>query len=83
MTDIRQSVIDICLEVIEMQRDEIALDDEFRSFAHIDSLKSLDLMAALERRFQIKLPEQELREFETIAKVIAVIERYVPQAEAA
>lgn len=83
MTDIREDVINICLEVIEMQRDEIALDDEFRSFAHIDSLKSLDLMAALERRFQIKLPEQELREFETITKVIAVIERYVPQAEAA
>lgn len=83
MTDIRESVIETCLEVIEMQRDEIALDDEFRSFAHIDSLKSLDLMAALERRFRIKLPEQELRQFETIAKVIAVIERYVPQPEAA
>lgn len=83
MTDLHEAVINICLEVIEMQRDEIALDDEFRSFAHIDSLKSLDLMAALERRFQIKLPEQELREFETISKVIAVIERYVPQAEAA
>lgn len=74
-----ETIIEICLNVIEMERHEIDLDDEFRSFAHIDSLKSLDLMTALERQFKFKLPERELREFETINKVIAVVERYLDQ----
>lgn len=83
MNDTRDQVVEICLQVIEMQPDEITLDDEFRSFAHIDSLKALDLMTALERHFQIKLPERELREFETINKVIASVERHLPQRAAA
>lgn len=76
----RDKIIEICLEVIEMNADEIGLDDEFRSFAHIDSLRALDLLTALERHFKFKLPERELREFETINKVIGVVERYLPEA---
>lgn len=79
----RDKIIEICLEVIEMNADEIGLDDEFRSFAHIDSLRALDLLTALERHFKFKLPERELREFETINKVIAVVERYLPETIAA
>lgn len=79
----RDTIIEICLEVIEMNAEEIGLDDEFRSFAHIDSLRALDLLTALERHFKFKLPERELREFETINKVIAVVERYLPETVAA
>lgn len=79
----RDKIIEICLEVIEMNADEIGLDDEFRSFSHIDSLRALDLLTALERHFKLKLPERELREFETINKVIAVVERYLPETVAA
>ncbi|TJZ77669.1 acyl carrier protein [Chitiniphilus eburneus] len=83
MNATQERIVEICLQVIEMDRAEIGLNDEFRSFAHIDSLKSLDLMTALEREFKLKLPEAELREFETIAKVIAVVERYLPETVAA
>lgn len=82
MTSTRDQVIEICLHVIEMQSNEIALDDEFNSFSHIDSLKALDLMTALERHFKIKLPERELREFETINKVVACVERHLTQSVA-
>lgn len=83
MTTSREQIIRICLEVIEMDPQEIGLDDEFRSFSHIDSLKALDLMTALERHFRIKLPERELREFETINRVIASVERLLATAAAA
>jgi acyl carrier protein len=78
----RDHIIEICLEVIEMDASEIGLDDEFRSFSHIDSLKALDLMTALERHFNIKLPERELREFESINKVVASVEGYLAPASA-
>lgn len=79
---IPEQITEICLEVVEMEANEIGPDDEFSSFAHIDSLKALDLMTALERHFAIKLPERELREFQTINKVIASVERHLPQAVA-
>lgn len=82
MKDIPAQVIDICLEVIEMEPHEIGLNDEFRTFSHIDSLKALDLMTALEKYFQFKLPPRELREFETINKVIAVVQRHLGLAAA-
>ncbi|AJQ97066.1 acyl carrier protein [Gynuella sunshinyii] len=73
----KNAIKEICLRVIEMEEDEIGMDEEFRSFSHIDSLKALDLMTEIERHFQIKLPEKILREFETINGVIAAVERHV------
>lgn len=78
MNELHEKVISICLDVIEMERHEIGLDEPFRSFSHIDSLKAMDLLTALEFNFGIKIPEREVREFESIAKVIAVAEKYVP-----
>lgn len=78
MNEIHEKTINICLEVIEMERNEIGLDDRFQSFSHIDSLKAMDLLTALELNFRIKIPEREVREFESINKVIAVMEKYVP-----
>ncbi len=75
--DLKQEVIGMCLEIIEMEADEIGLDDEFQSFSHIDSLKALDILTALERRFKVKIPEKELREFTTINNIIGVANRYV------
>lgn len=73
----KEDVKEICLRVIEMEEDEIGMDDEFRSFSHIDSLKALDLMTEIERHFRIKLPEKILRQFESISQVIAATEAYV------
>ena len=80
MSTVREQIVTICLEVIEMARDEIGDDEEFRSFAHIDSLKALDLMTALEQHFNIKLPESDLREFESISKVVAAVQRRLSPA---
>ncbi len=76
----REKIISICLEVVEMEPDEIGLDDDFRNYSQIDSLKALDLMTALERHFRIKLPERDLREFESINRVISVMERHLTPA---
>lgn len=73
----REKIISICLEVVEMEPGEIGLDDDFRNYSQIDSLKALDLMTALERHFRIKLPERDLREFESINRVISVMERHL------
>ncbi|MET3133686.1 acyl carrier protein [Oxalobacteraceae bacterium GrIS 1.11] len=83
MQDNREKIIAVCLDVLEMERHEIGLDDEFRSFSHIDSLKALDLMSALEKNFKIKLPERELREFISLAKVVEVVERHLAQTATA
>lgn len=74
---IEQEVHEICLEIIEMEPGEIGLDEEFQSFSHIDSLTALDILTALERKFRVKIPEKELREFTTINAVIAVAQRHV------
>jgi acyl carrier protein len=74
---LEQEVQQICLEIIEMEPGEIGLDQEFLSFSHIDSLKALDILTALERKYRVKIPEKELREFTTINAVIAVAQRHV------
>ncbi len=78
MNEHQLEVTEIILEIIEMEMDEIKPDDEFAQFDHIDSLQALDILTELERKFKIKLPESELRNFTTINNIIEVVERNVP-----
>lgn len=75
MSEQREKIIAICLDVIEMAHHEIHPDDKFDSFSHIDSLRALDLVAALEMSFKIKLPEPALREFVSLNGVVAAVQR--------
>lgn len=77
--DYKKEIVGIILDIIEMEEGEIGYDEEFASFEHIDSLGALDILIALERKFQTKIPDTELRNFLTINKVIEVAERYVPE----
>lgn len=78
MSDLREEIIDLVLDIIELEKGEIGLDDPFSNFEGIDSLKALDVLMALEKKFKMSFPEKVVAEFTTINKVIEVAERCVP-----
>ena len=43
----------------------------------MDSMMALEIIASLEKRYKIRLPEQELQEVKTLQRVIELARRYV------
>jgi acyl carrier protein len=65
-TEIKQIISDI----IEIPVDELNCDAHFVEELGVDSLLALEMLAALEKRFKIQVPEEDLMQFTTVNKVI-------------
>lgn len=71
--DIRSLVAEI------LERDPGQLDPDARLVEDLgmDSMMALEIVASLEKRYKIRLPEQELQEVKTLNRVIELAKRYV------
>ncbi len=71
--DIRKLIADI----IEMEPDEIGPDANLVEDLGMDSMMALEILAALEKKFKIKLPEEELPKITTLNRAIELARKYV------
>ena len=45
----------------------------------IDSLDILQIMATVEKKFKVKIPEEELRRMDDLAGILKTVEKYWPK----
>lgn len=69
-------VRDILCDILEIETDELTEDAVFVDEYDADSLRAVEILAALERRFNVKIPESELANMENFRKVKEVLSRY-------
>ena len=71
--DIRSLVAEI------LEREPSQVDPEARLVEDLgmDSMMALEIIASLEKRYKIRLPEQGLQEVKTVNRVIELAKRYV------
>ncbi|MDD4910109.1 MAG: 3-hydroxyacyl-ACP dehydratase FabZ [Candidatus Omnitrophica bacterium] len=62
-------IAELVSEIIEIPADKIDPDKDFADL-EVDSMKGLEIVAALERRFKITVPETEIPKARTLNKVI-------------
>ena len=65
-------------EIIEVDRSRLTPATNFISDLEMDSLMSLELLTALEKKYAIRIPEEALPEFATLAGVIDVVSARLP-----
>jgi acyl carrier protein len=63
--DLRRFVAD----VLDVEVDNVTDDAHFVAELGVDSLKALEVLVALERKYQIKISEDEVRDMTTFAEV--------------
>ena len=63
-----------------LEQDPAQLNPEARLVQDLgmDSMMALEIVASLEKKHKIKLPEQELQTITTLNSVIDLAKRYVP-----
>lgn len=66
-------------EIVEIDTEKISGDAKFITDLGMDSMLSLEILARLEKKYQIKIPETRFPEFTTLNKTVAVIKELQPK----
>lgn len=70
---VRRIVCEAVREESEKLDPAVSLVDEY----HIDSMMALGIMVALEKAFDLYIPEDEIAEFDTLAEIVELTRKYV------
>lgn len=71
--EIFEKVRAIIAEKLSVDEDEISLDSSFVNDLKADSMDILDLVSGFEEEFDITIPDDKGRTFETVKEVVAYL----------
>jgi acyl carrier protein len=81
-----QEVVDGLKEIMAarlgLQTEQIVPGARLKEDLGLDSLDAVELAIAVERKFNIDVPEEELTKLTTVADMVALVERRVGEAPA-
>ena len=66
----------VVAEILEKEVSEIADDALFVADLGMDSLRALEILAMMEKKYKIRIPSERLREMVNIQAVIKVVNEY-------
>ena len=74
MDEMENAVLEIISTVGDVPMEQVTRDANLASLG-IDSLMALSIIAKVEKRFKVQIPEQQLRGIRTVRQIIALLEK--------
>ncbi|MDP2940723.1 MAG: acyl carrier protein [Candidatus Omnitrophota bacterium] len=81
MQDIENEIRNLIAEVLEKDPAEIKPDSRFVEDLGMDSLKALEILVAVEKKFKITIPEQKLPELKSLTDTVNVAREFLAPKE--
>ncbi|MDP9443108.1 MAG: acyl carrier protein [Actinomycetota bacterium] len=73
--EIRSSLADIVNEVAGIPAEDVQMDRSFTDDLDVDSLSMVEIVVAAEEKFDVKIPDDEVKNLKTVGDAVAYIER--------
>ncbi|MFA6350513.1 MAG: acyl carrier protein [Candidatus Omnitrophota bacterium] len=73
MQDIDIEVRNIVAEIVEKSPEDIKPESRFVEDLGMDSMMALEILAAIEKKYKISIPEEKLAEFKTLNDTLNVV----------
>ena len=73
--EIRSSLAEIVNEIAGIPVEDVQLDKSFTDDLDVDSLSMVEVVVAAEEKFDVKIPDDEVKNLKTVGDVVAFIER--------
>ena len=73
--EIRTELAEIVNEVTGIPADDVQLDKSFTDDLDVDSLSMVEVVVAAEEKFDVKIPDDEVKNLKTVGDAVAFIER--------
>lgn len=77
MQDLENEIRNLIAEIIEKDPSEITPDAKFFQDLGVDSMMALEIMAAMEKKYKIAIPEEKLPQLTTLRETVAVAKEYL------
>lgn len=74
-----EEIKDIIVEILEVEPEELGMETHFIKDLGIDSLRSLEILAVLEKKYKIKISEESMPRMINLKQVIDVVEESMLQ----
>ncbi|HWL98096.1 MAG TPA: acyl carrier protein [Nocardioidaceae bacterium] len=72
--EIRSSLADIVNEVAGIPAEDVQMDKSFVDDLDVDSLSMVEVVVAAEEKFDVKIPDEEVKNLKTVGDAVAFIE---------
>ena len=73
--DVEGCVRDVVGGVVKRDLSSLAADDDLVETLGIDSMQGLQILAGVEKRFDVRLPDRELIEMRTVGRIVQAVRR--------
>lgn len=67
---------EIVAEVLEIDADELSETGDFVEVYDADSLRAIEILARIEKKYKIEIPQSELAQMRNFKEVTEVVTRY-------
>ena len=72
----KQTIRDIVLEILELEDNELRNDGHFIDDYEADSLRAIEILARLEIKFGISIPQNDLPKMNSVNNVYSVVHQH-------
>jgi acyl carrier protein len=77
MPGVEEEIKNLVATIIEKDPAEINPDANFFKDLGVDSMMALEILAAIEKKYKISIPEEKLTQLTTLNQTIAVAREYI------
>lgn len=68
---------EIIAKIVEIEPERITLEANFVEDLGMDSMMALEILAAMEKKYKIQVPEEKLNQLKTLKDAIKLTEEYL------
>ena len=81
MQDLENDIRNIIAEIIEKDPKEITPDAKFVEELGVDSMMALEIMAGIEKKYKIVIPEEKLAQITTLKETVAIAKQFLEKPD--
>ncbi len=72
--NVEQDIRELVAEILETEPQEIGIDAHFVKDLGMDSMMALEILAGIEKKYRIVIPEETLPKFTSLRATITIVE---------
>lgn len=71
--NIEEDIRELVAEILEVEPEEINVDAEFVKDLGMDSMMALEILASIEKKYKIAIPEDDLAKFTDLRTTVSLV----------
>lgn len=75
--NLEYEIKELIAEILEVELEDITLDAHFIRDLGMDSMMALEVLASLEKKYQLVIPEETLPKFINLSETISIVQEII------